>query len=104
VGKGLSPRFAPGDRVRVLRNGRPGHLRTPAYVQGATGEVVRYQGDFANPEERAYGHDGNPVRPVYLLRFRSQELWPEAVEASADEVYLDIYEHWLREADEHREY
>lgn len=97
MGRPLSPRFTPGDRVRVLRNGRPGHLRTPAYVQGATGEVVRHQGDFPNPEEIAYGHDGRPVRPLYLVRFRLEELWPDTVQAAADELYIDIYEHWLRE-------
>lgn len=103
MGKRLSPRFSPGDRVRVLRNGRPGHLRTPAYVQGATGLVVRHQGDYPNPEELAYWHDGYPVRPVYLVRFSLAELWPQAVQASADELYIDIYEHWLREAEERRE-
>ena len=100
MGERVTPRFAPGDRVRVLRNGRPGHVRTPAYVQGSTGEVVRHQGDFSNPEERAYGHDGLPARPVYLVRFRLEELWPGAQQAAADELYLDIYEHWLREADD----
>jgi hypothetical protein len=107
VGSGLSgptARYGPGDWVRVLRVTRPGHLRTPSYVRGATGWVVRHQGDFPNPEELAYGHDGLPRRPLYLVGFRPAELWPGEQAAPNDELYIDIYEHWLRPVEEAHEH
>ena len=47
----MSARFKPGDRVRVRRADPIGHIRTPAYVRGKTGEIERLCGEFANPEE-----------------------------------------------------
>ena len=34
-------RFAEGDRVRVRRAYPPGHVRTPYFIRGKTGEVIR---------------------------------------------------------------
>ena len=50
--------FAAGDTVRVKdawpEARGPVHIRTPHYVRGVTGEVVRHLGDFANPEDLAF--------------------------------------------------
>ena len=48
-GPGMQARFAPGDRVRVLRRFPPGHVRTPWYCRGKYGEVERICGRFAIP-------------------------------------------------------
>ena len=69
-------RFAPGERVRVRDLAVPGHMRTPAYVRGRAGSVVRVQGVFRNPETLAYGGDGEPRQPLYLVAFPQRELWP----------------------------
>ena len=46
-------RFTPGDAVRVLPLGKPGHVRTPHYILNKRGEVVEFCGFFLNPEVTA---------------------------------------------------
>lgn len=91
----LAARFRPGARVRVRRADPPGHLRTPWYVRGRSGEVERICGAFANPEELAYNRPGLPAEPLYRVRFRQRELWPDYQGAAQDTVEVEIYQHWL---------
>ncbi len=93
-----SGRFRPGDRVRVRFADPPGHIRTPFYVRGKTGRIEHYHGDFRNPEELAYGKDGLPRRPLYLVGFDQADLWNDYPAATPDKLYVDIYEHWLEPA------
>ena len=86
--------FRPGDRVRVRAEDRPGHIRTPFYIRGKTGWIERVHGEFLNPESLAYGKNGLPKRPLYLVGFRQAEVW-EKYGAPKDNLYIDIYEHWL---------
>jgi nitrile hydratase len=88
--------FEVGQRVRVRSADPAGHVRTPAYVRGRVGQVVRRHGAFRNPEELAYGRDGLPKRELYLVAFRGADLWDERDGRSGgDRNYVDIYEHWL---------
>jgi nitrile hydratase subunit beta len=89
------PRFAPGERVRVRRADPPGHLRTPWYIRGHTGVVERLCGAFANPEELAYNRSGLPKQPLYRVRFRQREVWPDYRGSAEDVVEIEIYQHWL---------
>jgi hypothetical protein len=86
-------KFKPGDRVKVRFEDRPGHLRTPWYVRGKTGWVERVYGKFLNPESLAFGRDGLPKKPLYLVAFNQCDLWGKA--NKADKLLVDIYEHWL---------
>ena len=72
----------------------PGHVRTPFYLRGKTGEIERELGYFKNPEELAYGLNANKQK-LYRVRFSMSEIWGEASEASNDTVDAEIYEHWL---------
>lgn len=92
------PRFAPGARVKVRRAAPPGHLRTPWYIRGRVGEVERLCGAFANPEELAYNRPGVPKQPLYRVRFRQRELWPDYRGAAHDTIEIEIYQHWLEPA------
>ena len=90
------PRFGAGDRVRVRDVHPPGHVRTPFFLRGRAGRVVRLQGAFANPERLAYGEDGLPPIPLYLVRFDLAGLWEGDTDAGPrDTLEADIYEHWL---------
>lgn len=91
-------KFKPGDSVRVLAEDRPGHVRTPFYIRGRTGWIEKVHGEFLNPESLAYGRDGLPKRPLYLVGFRQTEVWGEYKTSPQDKVYVDIYEHWLEPA------
>ncbi len=91
--------FAPGTQVRVkndwpeLRG--PCHIRTPHYVRGETGVVVRHLGDFPNPEDLAFARPA-AVRPLYHVRFDPKPFWPEG--AAPDELVIEIFDHWLEAA------
>ena len=88
--------FAAGDAVRVKdawpEMTGPVHIRTPHYVRGVTGEVVRRLGEFANPEDLAFGRAAE-LRPLYHVRFQKAAIWPEA--RPDDELLIEIFEHWL---------
>ncbi len=90
--------FKVGDRVRVKADNRGGHTRTPAYVRGKQGWVERVHGEFPDPEKLAYGGDGLPRQPLYLVGFRQTDLWQPYAEAQGDSLYVDIYERWLDRA------
>ena len=47
-------RYRSGDRVRVRDDYPIGHIRTPVYIRGCEGQVVRYLGHFGNPETLAF--------------------------------------------------
>ena len=88
--------FAPGDSVRVRdawpEATGPVHIRTPYYVRGVAGEVVRHLGDFPNPEDLAFGRPAARLA-LYHVRFRKGAIWAEA--KPDDELLVEIFEHWL---------
>jgi nitrile hydratase subunit beta len=93
--------FRAGDRVRVKADKRAGHVRTPAYVRGKSGWIERVHGEFRNPEQLAYGRNGLPRQALYLVGFRQTDLWQQRyAESPRDNLYVDIYEHWLEPHDE----
>lgn len=94
----MTYRFAVGDPVRVREDDPPGHMRTPFYTRGKPGVVVARHGTFRNPEELAYGKPGLPEKPLYMVRFRQADLWPDYAGPADDHLEADIYEHWLEPA------
>jgi len=91
--------FAPGQVVRVKdewpERAGPVHIRTPHYVRGVAGTVVRRLGDFPNPEDLAFGRPATP-RPLYHVRFDIGVIWPER--GGGDVLLVEIYDHWLEAA------
>jgi Nitrile hydratase beta subunit, C-terminal len=88
--------FRAGEHVRVSGRPHDGHHRTPAYIKGKVGTVERIQGEFTNPETRAYGEDGLPKQPLYLVGFEEPHVWPGYDQR--DRIFVDVYEHWLEAA------
>jgi nitrile hydratase subunit beta len=91
--------YRPGQRVRVATRPHQGHNRTPGYVKGKTGTVERVHASFTNPETRAYGGDGLPAQPLYLVGFAQHDVWPDYAGQGSDRIYLDLFEHWLEDAE-----
>lgn len=91
-------RYREGDPVMVRALFPPSHARAPYYTRGQAGEVVRVTGPFRNAEERAYGRPGARV-PLYRVRFRQRDLWPDYVGSGGDTLVVDLYEHWLEQGD-----
>ena len=92
-------RYRLGQRVRVAARTHEGHHRTPAYVMGKTGRVERVHGSFTNPETRAYGGDGLPMQPLYLVGFAQRDIWFDYRGQGDDRIYADVFEHWLEPAE-----
>ena len=91
----VEARFKPGDRVRV-RNANPlGHIRTPFYIRGRSGVIERLCGSFGNPEELAQQRSGEPRQPLYRVRFRQQDVWPDYEGSAEDLLEVEIFQHWL---------
>lgn len=91
-------KFKTGDRVKVLKAYPVGHVRTPYYIRGHVGEIERLCGAFPNPEELAQMRDGLPEQPLYRVRFRQKEVWPDYRGSERDVVEVEIFQHWLEKA------
>jgi hypothetical protein len=91
--------FAPGSTVRVKNDWPetrgPVHIRTPHYVRGMQGTVVRPLGDFANPEDLAFARKADK-RTLYHVRFDQPAVWHEG--NRGDELLVEVFEHWLEPA------
>jgi nitrile hydratase subunit beta len=91
--------FASGDRVRVRddwpETRGPCHIRTPHYLRGLTGTVVRTLGAFPNPEKLAFAQPAE-IRPLYDVRFDQTPVWGDG--RQGDTLLVELYGHWLEKA------
>lgn len=86
----MSGRFKVGDRVLVKREAPGGNPRTPRYVRGKRGRVIKIHGVMENPLD----HRGR-YPPLYTITFAVKDVF----ESSADgTLYVDVHEDWLEEA------
>lgn len=94
-----APRFTPGTVVRVKddwpEERGPCHIRTPHYVRGRVGRVMRPLGTFKNPEDLAFARPA-PLRTLYHVEFEQPAIWHEG--HAGDTILIEIFEHWLEEA------
>ena len=91
--------LAPGDRVRVRddwpETRGPVHVRTPHYLRGHEGTVLRALGAFPDPGDLAFARPA-ATRALYHVVFATPSLWPDG--RDDDEVVVELYEHWLERA------
>ena len=91
--------FPPGSHVRVKNDWPetrgPCHIRTPWYVRGETGTVVRHLGDFGNPEDLAFARPAARL-PLSPVRFDQPAIWQQG--HGGDEIVVEIFENWLEAA------
>jgi nitrile hydratase len=91
--------LAPGTPVRVKDDWPellgPCHIRTPHYLRGERGRVVRHLGDFPNPEDLAFDCPA-AVGPLYHVRFDQPGVWGEG--APGDGLLVEVFGHWLEAA------
>jgi nitrile hydratase len=90
--------LAPGTQVRVRDDWPeargPCHIRTPHYLRGRRGTVVRHLGAFPNPEDLAFAHPAATLA-LYHVAFEPRSIWPDA---GAEEIMVELYESWLEAA------
>jgi len=88
--------FAPGTAVRVRddwpETRGPVHIRTPHYLRGARGTVIRQLGAYPNPEDLAFARPA-AARALYHVAFDQPAVWQEG--KTGDELLVEVYEHWL---------
>jgi hypothetical protein len=83
-------RFAEGQRVRVRMASTGPNPRTPPYVRGKVGTIVRLRGFTSAP------HDHRGTYPfLYTISFDVSEI---SGKPSRDRVLLDLHEEWLEPA------
>ena len=89
----------PGEAVRVRydwpETRHPCHIRTPHYLRGRSGTVVRYLGSFPNPEDLAFARPAAEVA-LYHVAFAQPPIWGEG--RAGDELVAEIFDHWLEAA------
>ena len=85
-------RFQPGERVRVRQDSIPGHVRMPAYIRGKTGVVVSESPAYPFPDAHAHGVPAED-EPTYDVRFRSEDLWPDAADSAL--VHVGVFQSYL---------
>ena len=90
--------YAVGDYVLVREAYPPGHVRTPYFIRGKSGMIDNIAGEFANPEELAYGRVGLPKLTLYHVSFRQTDLWFDYKGGVSDTTVVAIYENWLQPA------
>lgn len=87
--------LTPGTPIRVRDDWPeargPCHIRTPHYLRGHQGTVLRHLGAFPNPEDLAF-HRPAPRLDLYHVTFPAQALWPDA---KPGELLVELYEPWL---------
>lgn len=91
--------YSPGTSVRVKddwpETRGPVHIRTPHYLRGQHGTVVRQLGTFANPEDLAFARPAEQ-RALYHVRFDQPAVWQEG--RAGDQLLVEVFEHWLEPA------
>ena len=95
----IEPRFKVGDKVTVLELNKSGHIRTPFYIRGKTGEVIQFCGTFLNPEDLSVGKTAGPVVPLYRVGLKLSELFPGYARNENDQLCIEVYDHWLAPAE-----
>ncbi len=89
--------FSPGDKVHVRYDWPESrgqvHIRSPHYIRGKTGHIVRHLGNFPNPEDLAFARPA-PLRELYHVAFPLNDIWP-GENRDTDTVVVEVYEHWL---------
>ena len=90
--------FAPGAPVRVRDDWPeargPCHIRTPHYLRGQPGTIIRHLGRFPNPEDLAFARPAKEL-DLYHVAFQPAAIWPGA---TPGQVLVEIYEPWLEHA------
>src|SRR5262249_60730852 len=89
---GRSP-FGAGPGVRFRADSVPGHGRRPAYIRGKTGVVVSESPAYPFPDAHAHGVEALD-EPTYDVRFRTEDLWPNASESAL--VHVAVFQSYLQ--------
>ncbi len=63
----------------------PLHIRTPHYLRGYQGRILRFLGQYPNPEDLAFARPASD-QSLYHLAFPLSELWPEVSSSKSTSI------------------
>ena len=89
-----------GAAVRVAsRFPDKGHVRTPYYLRGKRGRVVRYFGVFLDPTALAVDAARPEACHLYQVQFEYDEVWGPALSepSGTTKIVADLFDQWLEE-------
>jgi len=100
--------YKPGTRVTVLEENlqtrwQKPHLRTPGYIYGKTGTIERVCGSFNSPEMYAFLGRKQTQQPLYRVSFLQRDVWSDYSGKNTDIVELEVYQNWLRTAEDQQQ-
>lgn len=87
--------FREGQNVRITEKFPIGHYRTPTYVRGKQGTIVKILGRYINPEKEAFGKNAGDKIWYYMVSFLQKELWADYKGQDTDVLDIEIFENWL---------
>jgi nitrile hydratase len=93
-----APLFEPGQAVTVRDAPARVYDRLPGYLRERRGTIDEHYGSFGNPDVLATGRRDARGAHLYRIRFRADELWGDGAESPADELCVDLFEHYLAPA------
>jgi nitrile hydratase subunit beta len=93
VDEAITPRFKPGDQIRVRNINPAGHTRMPRYIRGKVGKVEIDHGVFVFPDTLVAKHDKKPQH-VYCVYFTAHELWGKDA-SNKDGLMVDVWDDYM---------
>ena len=88
-------RFKIGDEVRVKNEFVSGHVRMPGYIRGKIRIVVTASRPYPFPDAAAHNLRTQD-EPAYDVRFRTDDLWPQAADETT--VHVAVFQSYLEKA------
>lgn len=85
-----------GDHVLVTVKFPIGHYRTPTYIRGKQGVIVRNLGRYINPEREAFGKNAGDKLWYFMVSFLQKDIWPDYTGDAKDVLEIEIFENWLQ--------
>lgn len=86
--------FSVNDNVAVKRENPGGTRRTPNYIRGKKGRIIRSHGTIGG-----HSHDhAEDWGPLYTVIFEHGEVFESVPGRSDDKIAVDIHENWLEPA------
>jgi len=87
--------FKIGERIRITEKFPIGHYRTPTYIRGKQGTIVKNLGKYINPEREAFGKNSGDKLWYYLISFLQKDLWEDYEGKETDTLEIEVFENWL---------
>jgi nitrile hydratase beta subunit-like protein len=88
-------KFKVGERIKIAEKFPVGHYRTPTYVRGKQGIIIKNLGRYINPETEAFGKNAGDKIWYYMVQFFQKDLWENYTGQVTDVLEIEIFENWI---------